>query len=100
MVKTRSNLLIVFGRLTVATCIAQGFYYPILESPQTVVEWWQIGPLAGIGLIVGLPVFLVWESYFQDVQMSELALWVLTLVYASMIYFVVRAIWTRFQQRT
>ena len=66
--------------------ILQALYYPFLSPPGTETEWWQIGPMAGIGFVLGLPVFWLWETLAKDRQYSELSFWLLSGVYVLLIY--------------
>jgi uncharacterized membrane protein SirB2 len=77
-------------------CIIESLYFPFLRSPDTIIEWWQIGPLAGIGLVIGLPVLMTWEVFFKYEPFGESAYWLLTLVYVVGIYYVASKIILRF----
>lgn len=59
----------------------QALYWPLLPKPGTTYRWWQIHWLAGSGMVVGLPVL------FLSNWIGEFGLWVATLVWAALVYF-------------
>ena len=77
-------------------CILQSLYYPFLSDSRTAAEWWQVGPMAGAGFMIGLPVLLLWESFLKDRQYSELSFWLLSAAYVLSIYCLVAAGLRRF----
>ena len=84
--KASSKYSILVCCLLLWFCILQALYYPFLSVPGTEAEWWQIGPMAGLGFGLGIPVFWVWESFFKDRQYSELTFWLVSGVYVLLIY--------------
>jgi hypothetical protein len=76
-------------------CIVQSLYFPFLSAPQAQEAWWQFGPLAGAGLILGFPVLWLWEFFLKDRPQPELSFWVLSGVYVLLIYFLVGAAWRK-----
>ena len=62
-------------------CVVQSLYYPFLsDSPE--LEWWQLGPMAGVGFVLGIPVHWLWESYFKDGSYGEQSFWLLSGIYS------------------
>ena len=75
-------------------CILQSLYYPFLsDSPE--VEWWQLGPMAGVGFVLGIPVHLLWESYLKDGLYAESSFWLLSGVYSLVVYFLSSLAWKK-----
>jgi hypothetical protein len=69
---------------------------PLLSPPGTVTAWWQIDPMAGIGFVLGLPVFWLWETFAKDRQYSELSFWLLSGVYVLLIYLLLAIAFEKF----
>jgi len=42
----------------VLLCTIEALYWPLLMKPGTVLAWWQVGWLATIDFVVGLPVLV------------------------------------------
>lgn len=80
------NYLRIGSCIFLMICIVQAFYYPFLSSPEITAEWWQVGSLAGIGYLFGLPVFLLAEYLFESSLFREIFAWIASLIWVGMFY--------------
>lgn len=80
----RRGLILATVFILIGVCIIQALYYPFLRPEAR--EWWNIGPLAGIGLPIAIPVLLVWEEFFKHLPFSDGWYWLLTTAYVSFLY--------------
>ena len=73
-------------------CTVQALYWPLLLKPGTVIEWWQVGYLAKIGMFAGAPVLIVIaKSQLTGVAQTLLA-WCLAFIWAGVIYYALRLV--------
>lgn len=89
--------LIISG--LVLLCTVQALYWPLLPKPGTVLEWWQVGFLAKLGLVVGAPVLIaIAQSPLSGILQTSLG-WGLAFIWAGVVYFVVGAVVSAINQR-
>jgi len=70
----------------IGICMIQSIYYPYLSAPeQGLLKWWNIGPLAGFGFIIGFPVLWLAET-ISFPEYKQQVYWALTPLYLSIIY--------------
>ena len=91
LVKTLLNYVPTFACILLVLCIVQALYFPFLTSEDLVTPWWQSGAMAGVGVVIGFPVLLVWEAVFKSLPFAEAAYWVLSGGYVLCIYLSGRA---------
>ena len=100
--RSSANYVLVALCLVLWLSVLQSLYYPFLsDSPK--VEWWQLGPMAGVGFVLGIPVHWLWESYLKHGRYAEQSFWLLSGVYSLFVYFLSSLAWkwvTRLKQVT
>ena len=73
--------------LFIGVCVIQALYYPFMSSPDIPEPtWWKNGSLAGIGFILGFPLFYLSNLLGFNGHREELLIWFLTSIYTFVIY--------------
>jgi hypothetical protein len=91
-VRTLANYVFVALCFVLWLCILQSLYYPFLSnSPE--LEWWQLGSMAGLGFVLGMPVHWLWESYLKGGRYAEQSFWLLSGVYSVVVYLLSSFAW-------
>jgi hypothetical protein len=79
-------------------CIIQALYWPI-PKPGTSYDWWQVGILAKVGYVVGLPVlFVIIRTPLTGMAQTSLG-WGLSIIWATAIYLALGLIVTAFSKK-
>jgi hypothetical protein len=67
-------------------CTVQALYWPIIMKPGTPIGWWQLEPLATLGLYLGAPVLLaIGKLRLPDAAQTILA-WSLSFAWAALVF--------------
>ena len=84
----------------VLLCTLQALYWPLLPKPGTVLEWWQVGSLAKVGLFARAPVLLVVANSPLSGLPQTMFGWSLAFIWAGVLYFAVGAIASALTERS
>jgi hypothetical protein len=80
-------------------CILEAAFWPLMYIPGTRLAWWQLGFLADIGFVLGVPVWIVVIFLGQFVSSSEIFLVPTTVVLSVAYLWVVFSLLGRIAKR-